>query len=497
MAQTSRSSSVIGDAVPTQLGSDFEPGKTYTVLVNDKTASCTAQEPQQAPEVEEPAPIVSVVIEKEAAKPPNSTLVIVSGLPNGCHELAGHGLKRDGDTITVEITNLLQLGVPCTEQYRTVETSMWIDGGVEACKVYQVITNVEPHRVQAVDPSITCEIPVEVPAPIDKVEVGSTRSLPPDYFLNISSGLPNGCVRLGGYEVAREGETITVTVTNLIPDEVVDCTMVYGSVETRIDLGREFESDKTYTVVVNGVTEATFRTPKGPPGRTGQDAPAELDRPFQIKLHDSIAIVSEQMKIEFVEVLEESRCAANVTCIWAGRARVLIGISLGGEELGQHELTLEGGQSDLAVARVGGYLVSLVSLDPYPGTSDQGDEPDQTVTLAVSMDETGAGDVLTDPGPVELSLTASPVAGRPLTVRLIAELTGGLDYNRDLYCQGTDWQFGDGMGEGIMPGCTVWTPSATFPRHFEKTYTYEKAGTYEVTFSYGPLDPITTKVEVR
>ena len=81
-------------------------------------------------------------------------------------------------------------------------------------------------------------------------------------------------------------------------------------------------------------------------------------------------------------------------------------------------------------------------------------------------------------------------------MRLIAELTGGLDYDRDLYCQGTDWQFGDGMGEAIMPGCVVWTPSATFPRHFEKTYTYEKAGTYEVTFSYGPLGPITTTVDV-
>ena len=116
------------------LDSDFEPGKTYTVLVNDKSTSFTAQGRQQAKETEAPAPIVSVVIDKVAAELPNSSLGIVSALPDGCHELAWHSPERDGDTFTVEITNAVQLGVPCTEEYRTVETSMIIDGGVEPCK---------------------------------------------------------------------------------------------------------------------------------------------------------------------------------------------------------------------------------------------------------------------------------------------------------------------------------------------------------------------------
>ena len=480
------------------LGSDFESGKTYTVLVNDASTSFTAQVQQQGMEIEEPAPIVSVVIEKEAAKPPNSMLVIVSALPSGCHELAGHGLTRDGDTIKVEIMNMRQLGAPCTDDYRKVETSMWIDGGVVPCKVYKVIVNGEPHRVRAVDPSVTCEIQVEVPAPIDGVEVGSTRSLPPDYFLSIRSGLPNGCVMFGGYEVSTEGYEIYVTVINIQPrDSDVMCTMQYGTVDTRINLGRDFEAGVDYAVVVNGVTEATFHTPKGPAGRTGQDAEKYIEVPFEVKLHGTATIESQDLSIEFVEILEDSRCAVNVTCIWAGRAKVLIGVTLGGEALGQYELTLEGGQSDLAVARAGGYLIGFVVLNPYPGTDDPGDEPDYTVTLAVSIDKTGANDVLTDPGPLVLSLSATPVAGRLLTVHLIAELTGGPDNNRDLYCQGIDWQFGDGMGVGIMPGCIAWTPSDTIARHFEETYTYEKAGVYEVTFTYGPLDPITTKVEVR
>lgn len=302
---------------------------------------------------------------------------------------------------------------------------------------------------------------------------------------------------IDGYEVSVEGRTIIVTVTNTKPAGNVMCTMQYGTVETRIDLGGDFEPGMEYEEVVNGVTEATFHTPGDPAGQTGEDATPDIERPFEFKLHETATIESRDLSIEFMDILEDFRCAANVTCIWAGRTRVLTGISLGGEELGQQELTLEGGRGDLAVARAGGYLIGLVALNLYPGTSDKGDEPDHTVTLVVSMDPTGANDVLTDPGPFELSLSATPVAGKPLTVRLIAELTGGPDNSQDLYCQGTRWQFGDGMGGTIMPGCIVWTPSATIPRHFEQTYTYEKAGVYEVTFTYGPLDPITTTEEVR
>ena len=123
---------------------------------------------------------------------------------------------------------------------------------------------------------------------------------------------------------------------------------------------------------------------------------------------------------------------------------------------------------------------------PLAGTVGSGDTAGPTATVEPA-----------EPSPVELSLKVTPVTGQPLTVRLIAELTGGPDNNRELYCQGQDWQFGDGIGMATSASCMVWTPSATIQRHFEQTYTYEKAGVYEVTFTYGPLDPITTTVEVR
>ncbi|MEE9161988.1 MAG: hypothetical protein V3U35_03365 [Candidatus Neomarinimicrobiota bacterium] len=97
---------------------------------------------------------------------------------------------------------------------------------------------------------------IVVLAPILSVEVQVAESFPPQYFLQVESGLPNGCVEFDGYEVERRGETITVSVTNLEPaDRDTPCTEIYRTVMTSIPLGSDFESGRTYTVLVNDVTE--------------------------------------------------------------------------------------------------------------------------------------------------------------------------------------------------------------------------------------------------
>lgn len=58
---------------------------------------------------------------------------------------------------------------------------------------------------------------VETPAPIDGVKLVVSEDDPPQYGLEIVSGLPSGCVKLGAYSVSREENTIHVTVTNLMP----------------------------------------------------------------------------------------------------------------------------------------------------------------------------------------------------------------------------------------------------------------------------------------
>ena len=181
-------------------------------------------------------------------------------------DLAGPARVIDGDTIEVEITNLLELGVPCTEEYRTVETRMPIDGEIEACKVYDVLINDEPRRVQATDPTITCDTtaPVATPvaggdagktevvlAPVESVQIEYNRGPTEQSELVVAIGLPDACYELDDYGMELGGDTIRVKVTNLrnLRDA---CAEVYRVEETRIPLGDDIEACKVYAVDVNG-----------------------------------------------------------------------------------------------------------------------------------------------------------------------------------------------------------------------------------------------------
>ena len=98
-----------------------------------------------------------------------------------------------------------------------------------------------------------------VPAPIEQVEVVIRESAPPQVTLKVTAGLPNGCAQRDSQAVSRSGETFTVTVLNSMPRGDPVCTMIYGTYELSIDLGREFRPGATYTVRVNDKT-TTFKT---------------------------------------------------------------------------------------------------------------------------------------------------------------------------------------------------------------------------------------------
>lgn len=93
-----------------------------------------------------------------------------------------------------------------------------------------------------------------VDAPIDGIEVLIRESAPPQYAAVITSGLPSGCAQFAGWEmVQRTDSEIVIRVLNRMPDsDEVACTMIYGTHESTVDLGSDFEPGKTYTLVVNG-----------------------------------------------------------------------------------------------------------------------------------------------------------------------------------------------------------------------------------------------------
>jgi hypothetical protein len=98
-----------------------------------------------------------------------------------------------------------------------------------------------------------------VPAPIDDVQVVIRESDPPQVTLKVKAGLPSGCAQRESHSISRAGDTFTVRVLNSMPTGDVACTMIYGTYELNLDLGRDFRAGSTYTVNVNDTT-TTFKT---------------------------------------------------------------------------------------------------------------------------------------------------------------------------------------------------------------------------------------------
>lgn len=86
-------------------------------------------------------------------------------------------------------------------------------------------------------------------APVHEVSLavvsGTTR-----LQVRFVTGLPGGCAQYLGTTVERSGNTITLVPWNTMPTALVACTAIYGYQTHLIDLGEQFVSGTTYTVLV-------------------------------------------------------------------------------------------------------------------------------------------------------------------------------------------------------------------------------------------------------
>jgi hypothetical protein len=97
------------------------------------------------------------------------------------------------------------------------------------------------------------------------------------------------------------------------------------------------------------------------------DVEFHTNEAFALAGGQDAVIVGEKLRIRFDEVLEDSRCPAQVECVWSGQARIAFVVQAGGSAPktvafntnpapGQNVLTAEFGE----------YVIKLVSLEPYP-----------------------------------------------------------------------------------------------------------------------------------
>jgi hypothetical protein len=268
------------------LGSDFEDGVSYTISINDRifiladfalTERQSTVEPGESyDKVRVEAAIEGVQLIATRSIPPQYALSVTFALNSGCAQYDGSEVSREGDVLTARIYHLVpapDVLVLCKPVIGYDQAAVRI-GEVAEGTTLTIHVNDQTYTLKGGDFDVmpvkddsassgsddAMEVPgdrgyevVEVEAGIERVFVSATRSLPPQYQVHIVSVLNGGCAEPTPVSMRRDGDTITISVINLMPapDELVACTMQIGYEETSVDIG-EVAIGETVNVHING-----------------------------------------------------------------------------------------------------------------------------------------------------------------------------------------------------------------------------------------------------
>ena len=109
---------------------------------------------------------------------------------------------------------------------------------------------------------------------------------------------------------------------------------------------------------------------------------ARLGQEFKLRVGQRAAVEGEGFSVRVASVASDSRCPADVTCVWAGNAEVLIEAEAGGSREGLR-LNTHGGDEFPKEARHKQYSVGLVALTPHPRTDSKAKAADYVATLVI------------------------------------------------------------------------------------------------------------------
>lgn len=107
---------------------------------------------------------------------------------------------------------------------------------------------------------------------------------------------------------------------------------------------------------------------------------AQFDQPFTLFVRQKAHI--DNLQIRFISVPEDSRCPTDVECVWAGNAKIALGVSLK-DSTDETTLTINS-TIDPREALYAGYRIRFVSLKPTPLSGRTINPAEYRVTLIVS-----------------------------------------------------------------------------------------------------------------
>lgn len=106
----------------------------------------------------------------------------------------------------------------------------------------------------------------------------------------------------------------------------------------------------------------------------GQEDSAETPK-IGVKVPQGETVIIKGVSIKFLEVIEDSRCPKDVTCIWAGRAIVKVEVIANGKKE-EKILTFgeirPGEEKNTNLYNSGKFAINGLTLNPYPTSESTG-----------------------------------------------------------------------------------------------------------------------------
>lgn len=111
---------------------------------------------------------------------------------------------------------------------------------------------------------------------------------------------------------------------------------------------------------------------------------SDLAQPLNLKYQAPVRLNQAELELNFTELVQDSRCPSDVTCVWAGEVTVKVQLKQGGQLVGVADLTLTGDPAK-ASAKLGDYQLTLLAVTPYPVSTQARQAADYQIQVQLDV----------------------------------------------------------------------------------------------------------------
>jgi hypothetical protein len=117
-------------------------------------------------------------------------------------------------------------------------------------------------------------------------------------------------------------------------------------------------------------------------GCTSNTVKASLGKEFTLAIGQSASFSSENLKIEFLDITGDSRCAKDVECFWAGEVSCSLQITQNG--ISEQVKLTQPGLSDAGAGQTVGNYNYKFTVEPYPESTKEIEKKDYRLKMTVT-----------------------------------------------------------------------------------------------------------------